>query len=213
MSSADDVIADIDHALLDWSVSGDAMRWNPAAPPSQSRVQACAYCEGGIEQRDDDFDWWSTGDFGGTGTGALTEALYCLDSPDHRHHASMRPVRLTTAMLPEAFTATARTPQRSIGPLWAAGGVVRLTDATTGVAIEGVMATPSISIALDEPRDPEVHMYALYSSLTQGIISLTVQGDDLSQAAWHLLTGSPDPVVQARRSRQRAAYRTRRRRR
>lgn len=85
MTSADDVIADIDHALLDWSVSPDAMRWNPAPPPRQSRVQACVCCEGGISL-DEDGQWRSTGDFGGTGTGALTEAYYCLDSPDHEHH-------------------------------------------------------------------------------------------------------------------------------
>jgi len=35
MTSADDVLAQINHALEDWSVSEDAMRWQPEAPKPQ----------------------------------------------------------------------------------------------------------------------------------------------------------------------------------
>lgn len=35
MSTADDVIDSIEHALKDWGTSPDAMRWTPGVPPAQ----------------------------------------------------------------------------------------------------------------------------------------------------------------------------------
>lgn len=86
MSSADDLIADIDHALRDWTVSADAMRWDPNPPPGQDRVQACVYCETPLDEGED--GWRSTGDFGGTGSGAYHEPYDCPDSPDLAHHVA-----------------------------------------------------------------------------------------------------------------------------
>jgi len=43
----------------------------------------CAWCGDRID--DDDDGWRSAEDFGGTGTGGLSEALWCEGGPDHRH--------------------------------------------------------------------------------------------------------------------------------
>lgn len=51
----------------------------------QALAPRCAHCGDRIKQFDDDVQWTSLEDFGGTGTGALAEKLWCVEAPGHDH--------------------------------------------------------------------------------------------------------------------------------
>lgn len=52
---------------------------------TDSETVRCVYCLVEISDYDDDGPWSAQGDFGGTGTGALSERHWCEESPDHEH--------------------------------------------------------------------------------------------------------------------------------
>lgn len=51
----------------------------------ESAVVRCAHCGDPIDQFDDDSHWTSLGEFGGTGTGALSERVWCVEAANHEH--------------------------------------------------------------------------------------------------------------------------------
>jgi dATP/dGTP diphosphohydrolase len=89
---------DEDHAAAVWfnTQAVEYFRWRIAEKAkldTEDRTEfghddsliVCQYCGDGITDYGDMTDWESTGDFGGTGTGALTERSWCAEAPDHKH--------------------------------------------------------------------------------------------------------------------------------
>lgn len=204
VSSADDVISDIDHALNDWSVSADAMRWDPAPAPvlPPPPEYACVYCDSELV---DDFDeslWRSTGGFGGTGSGAHHEPFACPDAPDQVHHIELvqtaQPATLDQAMAVLRDAGMAAWDRR---PHLTTSGRVRVADLSTGQPIEGFLLG-EVSLQFEASSAlrgqdvaygwlDEASGWTRSHGLDQALQGITIEVSipDMSPEAFRILTG------------------------